>query len=99
MDRRKFITLTSLTTAHLATLKAGFSQWVSDNGSYFTNIPTFSILKEKFLAPGQPFQPGCYWWWFNGLVDKEGITRDLEEYKAKGMGEVLMINSAGGLGG
>lgn len=95
MDRRKFITLTSLTTAHLATLKAGFSQWTNESHAN----TSFSLLKEKFPNPGQPFQPGCYWWWFNGLVDKEGITRDLQEFKAKGMGEVLMINSAGGLGG
>jgi hypothetical protein len=99
MDRRKFIALTSLTTAQLAAVRSGMTQWINENDSFFSNSPTFSILKEKFLTPTQPFQPGCYWWWFNGLVDKEGITRDLEEFRAKGMGEVLMINSAGGLGG
>ncbi|MBO9204146.1 MULTISPECIES: glycosyl hydrolase [Niastella] len=94
MDRRKFITLSSLATAHLATAQTGIAQWAT----HFNGIP-YSELKEKFVVPGQAFQPGCYWWWFNGLMDKEGITRDLEEFKAKGMGEVLMINSAGGLGG
>jgi hypothetical protein len=95
MDRRKFIALSSLATAHLASAQTGVSKWIPGS----TGIPNISTLKEKFLSPGQDFQPGCYWWWFNGLMDKEGITRDLEEYKAKGMGEVLMINSADGLGG
>lgn len=44
-------------------------------------------------------KPCCYWWWFNGLVSKEGITRDLEEFRAKGIGGVLLVNSASGLGG
>lgn len=99
MDRRKFITLSSLTGLQLATVKSGLTQWVSGNGSSFVTTPTFSILTEKFGRPGQPFQPGGYWWWFNGLMDKVGITRDLTEFKAKGIGEVLMINSADGLGG
>lgn len=33
------------------------------------------------------------------MVDKEGITRDLTAFRAKGMGGVLLVNSAGGLGG
>jgi hypothetical protein len=94
MDRRKFIALTSLTTAHFASAQSGVSKWIPGTGR-----PGYAALKEKFVSPGQEFQPGCYWWWFNGLMDKEGITRDLEEFRAKGMGEVLMINSAGGLGG
>lgn len=56
-------------------------------------------LRKNFLHPPDAAKSSCYWWWFNGLVDKEGITRDLEEYRAKGMGEVLMVNSAGNLGG
>lgn len=94
MDRRKFIALTSLTTAQLAVVRSGVANWMANSG-----MPGYAALKEKFVSPGQAFQPGCYWWWFNGLMDKEGITRDLEEFRAKGMGEVLMINSAGGLGG
>lgn len=57
-----------------------------------------SLLKE-FLDPPDKFKSSCYWWWFNGLVDKQGITRDLEAYRKQGMGAVLMVNSAGGLGG
>jgi hypothetical protein len=56
-------------------------------------------LHQNFLNPPDATKSSCYWWWFNGLIDKDGITRDLEEYRAKGMGEVLLVNSAGGLGG
>lgn len=30
-----------------------------------------------------------YWWWFNNLMDKSGITRDLEEAKTRGTGNVF----------
>lgn len=60
--------------------------------------PHLSLLTD-FTAPPRTVRSSCYWWWFNGNVDKEGITRDLEEYHAKGMGEVLLVNSADGLGG
>src|SRR5687767_14307861 len=99
LNRRKFITFSSLTGLQLAVVQRGFTQWVNEHESFFTGSSALATLKEKFVAPGQPFQAGCYWWWFNGLVNKEGITRDLEEFRAKGLGEVLMINSAGGLGG
>ena len=104
INRRKFLALGSMTAAQLAAARMvngqnNFNTWLQKNEPFFTVSPTVADLKQKFMAPGQAFQPGCYWWWFNGLVDKEGITRDLEEYKAKGMGEVLLINSASGLGG
>jgi hypothetical protein len=51
-------------------------------------------LAQNFATPSHAARPGCYWWWLDGLVDKEGITRDLEEFAAKGMGEVLLVNSA-----
>ncbi|MBS1606052.1 MAG: glycosyl transferase family 2, partial [Bacteroidetes bacterium] len=56
-------------------------------------------LADGFINAPRSVRSSCYWWWFNGLVDKEGITRDLEEFRAKGMGEVLLVNSSGGLGG
>jgi hypothetical protein len=31
--------------------------------------------------------------WLNNLVNKEGISRDLEEFKAKGIGGVLLFNA------
>ena len=50
-------------------------------------------LAQNFTAPPASAKPSCFWWWFNSLVDKEGITRDLEEFKAKGMGGVMLVCS------
>jgi len=36
----------------------------------------------------------CWWWWLNGNVTKDAITRDLEEMKAKGMGGANIIDAA-----
>jgi hypothetical protein len=51
-------------------------------------------LRREFAAPPAAARPGCYWWWLDGLVNKPAITRDLEEFAAKGIGEVLLVNSA-----
>jgi hypothetical protein len=53
-----------------------------------------SELRRAFVAPPATAHPGCYWWWLDGLVSKEGITRDLEAFAAQGIREVLLVNSA-----
>jgi hypothetical protein len=55
-------------------------------------------LPAGFIQPPDAAKPRVYWWWLNSLVSKEGITRDLEEYKAKGVGGVLLFD-AGGVAG
>ena len=50
-------------------------------------------LSEIFHTPPDSVKPSGYWWWLNGNVDKEAITRDLEEFKAKGLGAVLLVSS------
>ncbi|MEI6604209.1 MAG: glycosyl hydrolase [Verrucomicrobiota bacterium] len=50
-------------------------------------------LSKIFQAPPDAAKPSCFWWWFNSLVNKEGITHDLEEFKAKGMGGVMLVCS------
>ena len=37
----------------------------------------------------------AYWWWLNGNVTREAITRDLEEMKAKGFGGALICDAGG----
>jgi hypothetical protein len=37
----------------------------------------------------------AYWWWLNGNVTKEAITRDLEEMRAKGFGGALICDAGG----
>jgi len=95
LNRRKF-----LQTGSMAVLGSAFTGYkpaaVAIEG---VSVLSLAELSRSFTAPPRNVRSSCYWWWFNGLVDKEGITRDLEEFHAKGMGEVLLVNSAGGLGG
>ncbi|HYO24242.1 MAG TPA: glycosyl hydrolase, partial [Lacipirellulaceae bacterium] len=37
----------------------------------------------------------CWWWWLNGNVTAEAITRDLEAMKAKGLGGANIIDANG----
>lgn len=94
INRRKFIQLGSLTAANFSIVaiarKSGFAMSPEMQHS--------EALYRLFTTPLQQYQPGCFWWWFNGLVNKEGITRDLEEFRDKGIGEVLLINTKDGLG-
>lgn len=41
-------------------------------------------LSKTFPAPPDSAKPSGWWFWFYNLMDKEGITRDLTEFKAKG---------------
>jgi len=100
INRRKFIKISSITTADLFLLSvAGNAAMLNTELDKDSMSLTENDLLKNFVSPPDNCKSSCYWWWFNGLVDKEGITRDLEEFSAKGMGGVLLVNSAGGLGG
>ena len=53
------------------------------------------FLKNSFFSPPDSAKPRVYWWWLYNRVDKEGITRDLEEFKAKGISGVNLICTGG----
>lgn len=55
-------------------------------------------LQSGFLNPPDSAKPRVYWFWIFNRVDKAGITRDLEQFKAKGIGGVNLICN-GGYGG
>ena len=52
-----------------------------------------SSLEKAFDNPPESARPSGYWWWLNANVDKEAISRDLENFRAKGMGSVLLVSS------
>lgn len=52
-------------------------------------------LSANFLTPPGEAGMSCYWWWLNGVVTKQSITRDLEEMKAKGYGSASIIDAGG----
>lgn len=47
-------------------------------------------LAAGFKDPGRQARPRAYWNWLNGDVTLEGLTRDLEEAKDKGLGGLGM---------
>ena len=56
-------------------------------------------LAESFHTPPHEAKPWVYWWFQGGYGDPQGMARDLEEMKAKGIGGVMHMQTlnAGGL--
>src|SRR5664279_4576292 len=55
-------------------------------------------IERDFAAPPDDAKPRVYWFWLFNRVDKAGVTRDLEQFKAKGIAGVNLICN-GGYGG
>jgi hypothetical protein len=56
---------------------------------------TADDLAIGFHSPPDSAKPWAYWWWLNGNVTKEGITKDLEEMKRQGINGVLIFQAGG----
>lgn len=52
-------------------------------------------LSAVWNQPPRDAQLRAYWWWLNGNVTKQSITRDLEQMKAKGFGGALICDADG----
>ncbi len=52
-------------------------------------------LEAGWDSPPLDARTRCFWWWLNGNVTKEAITRDLEAMHAKGMGGGLIFDADG----
>lgn len=52
-------------------------------------------MKDNFQNPPVESGVNCWWWWLNGNVTKEAITKDLEAMKSKKF-QGAMIFDAGG---
>ena len=55
----------------------------------------YNYLKSHFQNPERFYGVNCWWWWLNGNVTKEAITKDLEAMKSKNF-QGAMIFDAGG---
>lgn len=55
----------------------------------------YDFLSSSFKTPDQSSGVNCWWWWLNGNVTKEAITKDLEAMKSKNF-QGAMIFDAGG---
>lgn len=45
-----------------------------------------SNIESAFLHPPADSRPRCYWYWLDGFVSKDGITKDLEAMRDVGIG-------------
>ncbi len=59
---------------------------------------TGNSMATGFATPPEATKPRCYWYWMDGRVTKEGITRDIEAMKRVGVGEAY-IGIIGGQAG
>ena len=53
-------------------------------------------LEENFKNPPHEVRPQVWWWWLQTPTNKEAITKDLEEMKAKGLSGCMVLD--GGVG-
>jgi len=60
-----------------------------------TRVAADNRLERGFANPPNEARLRAYWWWLNGNVTKDSITRDLEEMKAKGFGGALICDADG----
>lgn len=52
--------------------------------------PTVDLPRD-FVSPPDASRPGVYWYFMDGNLNREGMTRDLESMKAAGLGHVLFL--------
>lgn len=52
-------------------------------------------LDEVWRNPPPEARVRAYWWWLNSNVDREAISRDLEQMKAKGFGGAVLFDAGG----
>lgn len=52
-------------------------------------------LESAFKSPPAEARPWVFWFWINGNVSREGITKDLEAMKRVGIGGVIWMEVSG----
>lgn len=53
-------------------------------------------LKTGFRTPPETTKPYCYWYWLNGDITADGITKDLEAMAKVGIKQAMIGNIEGG---
>ncbi|XOV91041.1 MAG: glycosyl hydrolase [Bacteroidota bacterium] len=52
-------------------------------------------LEESFIDPQDSVKPWVFWFWINGNISQEGITKDLESMKEVGINGVTWMEVSG----
>ena len=53
------------------------------------------VLEQSFRNPPDAYKPWVFWFWMNGNISRDGITKDLESMKRVGIGGVLWMEVSG----
>ncbi|MBM3333642.1 discoidin domain-containing protein, partial [Candidatus Sumerlaeota bacterium] len=52
--------------------------------------------EKQFANPPDESKPWCYWWWLNGYVTRDAITRDLDQMRKQGISGALVFHAGQG---
>ena len=52
-------------------------------------------LEQSFLSPPDSVKPWVFWFWINGNISQEGITKELEAMKEVGINGVIWMEVSG----
>jgi hypothetical protein len=64
----------------------------NENG---TPAVDYKHLVDNFKSPDAIYGVDCWWWWLNGNVTKEAITRDLEAMKSRNFYGAMIFDAGG----
>lgn len=56
-----------------------------------SNQQSFSKLEKGFMNPPDSARPGVYWYFMDGNLSKEAMTKDLESMKKAGIGYLVYL--------
>jgi hypothetical protein len=60
---------------------------------FVTNVSNAQLkkIKSDFLKPGDIYKPGVYWYFMDGNMTAETMTKDLESMKKAGIGNLIFL--------
>ena len=61
----------------------------------FAQQKPLALSQKTFQNPPSNYGIRCWWWWLDGNVTKDAITRDLQEMKAKGFSGACIFDAGG----
>lgn len=94
-NRRKFLK-NSATWALAVPASSGLGSGSAPLWGAGTEDTIADDLASNFQTPPDSAKPWAYWWWLNGNVRKEGISKDLTEMKRQGINGVVIFQAGGG---
>jgi hypothetical protein len=61
------------------------------SGCTSASAPAFTKLEKAFLHPPDSARPGVYWYFMDGNLSREAMTKDLESMKKAGLGYLVYL--------